>query len=142
LQNKDELVICFYDDKCGGKKETTKEDCNATLCCPIGGEYKIASVNDCYAEQNRLLKEAYTQALKENNLVAEEEYRKLVEQVNQQATSLDEQQRLIAETKQQLLQICRENVLSMYPESINGESPERRNARFQAMNSCFNKYGQ
>jgi hypothetical protein len=140
-----QLVNCLYDEKCGGTKGTTKEECNATLCCSIGGEHKISSVGDCYAEQNRLLEEAYKQALNESNKAAEEENRKLIESLNLQATTLEEQRAAIEETNQKLLEACRQNVKEKYPQimygQIVGETPERRNARTQANEECFNRYG-
>lgn len=123
----DPQVNCTFTGSCAGTYQMSSSACSNSACCQIDGKYQVATIADCNAAYQKEL-DAYQKSLDDYYAQVEADSAAVQQQVD--------------ETNAKLLELCRENARKMYPEYPAGESPEHRNQRMQALNNCFNEYGQ
>lgn len=137
-------VYCYYDNRCGGTKITTRDECVNTACCFNGTTYAIDSKTNCQAYiDERAKKQAESWNAQQTQMNAE------IDAIQKTVNNLSQKNE---QAQAELLQLCRDQAEQTYKQDfyggkttttgyVVGESPELRQKLNQALAKCLELYG-
>jgi type II secretory pathway pseudopilin PulG len=143
--NTNPQVRCYYDNRCGGTKITTRDECTNTVCCYNGSAWNIESKADC---QKRSDETAQKQLDAWNESQAQ--MKSEIEAIQKAVETLSTQN---AQAEAELLESCRDQAQQTYKQPaqgsqtsgngyVVGESTELRQALNRALQRCLDLYGE